>query len=105
MLGWFASLIIGCSLEIRKIYESVSISLDFSNWLLKPALAGLASGLTMKYAGGKWLIPMFGMRIGLVLSVGAILSIYFILVIAMGVISISDLDRFRRKPAAKPASV
>jgi stage V sporulation protein B len=100
ILGWFFSLIVGCSLEIKKIYESINITLDFSNWLLKPALSAAASGILMNYVGTKKLIPLLGLKLGLVISVGGLLAIYCLLVYATGAISKEDLGRFKRKPRA-----
>ncbi|MDR1640562.1 MAG: polysaccharide biosynthesis protein [Clostridiales bacterium] len=100
ILGWFFSLIVGCAFEIKKIYESINITLDFSNWMLKPALSAAVSGILMNYVGTKKLIPLFGLKLGLVISVGGLLAIYCILVYVTGAISKEDLGRFRKKPQA-----
>ncbi|MDR1541760.1 MAG: polysaccharide biosynthesis protein [Clostridiales bacterium] len=97
MLGWFTSLVASCGLEIRKIYESIHIDLDFTNWLVKPVIAAAASGLTVKFLANRYLFPLLGAKIGLLAGIAALLGMFCAFVVLMGAIGKDDFDKLLRK--------
>lgn len=91
ILGWFVSLIVIVGLEINKLRESVQLELEYSNWFLKPMLAAAAAGLTARLVYNRFFLSVFGLHLGLVVSLALFSIIYMVSVLLMGCLTLRDV--------------
>ncbi|MDR0999249.1 MAG: polysaccharide biosynthesis protein [Clostridiales bacterium] len=99
MGGWFASLVVSCSMEVYKIIKTISIDIDLTNWLLKPGLSAAAAGLTARYINSNYLQPAFG-KFGVLASIALLFALFATFIVLTGVLNKEDIGRFiNRKPA------
>jgi stage V sporulation protein B len=96
LFGWFLSLVVVTALEVWKIKKSAGIDLPILKWLMKPALAALATGLAAEYLAGRYIMAYFGEIFGLVISVGLLCAMYGFFVVALGCFKINDVVRQAR---------
>ena len=99
ILGWFASLIVVCFLEIKKLRQSVDLQFEFANWFVKPLLSGLGAGLVVRLLAGRYVFAAFGDIGGLVIGIGLLGMLYMLLILLLGCLSVSDLRVLFRKGA------
>jgi hypothetical protein len=78
--------------------KTISIDLDLTNWLLKPALSAAAAGLAARYINSSYLQPTFG-RFGLFASIALLFALFGTFIVLTGALSKDDIGRFiNRKP-------
>ena len=91
IFGWFTSLTVVIFLEIKKLRESVDLQFEFANWFVKPLLAALGSGLSIKFVAGRVLFDAYGPLWGLVSAVCALGVLYMVFIVLTGCLSIADV--------------
>lgn len=102
IVGWFVSLVVVTILEIGRIKRCTDIKIPIIKWFINPLLAALATGLTVEYLAKVIIIPVFGELFGVIISIAAIVAIFAILVLMLGVISMEEITSlFRGLPIRK----
>lgn len=102
IVGWFVSLIVVVSLSLSKIKQCTEIDIPILNWFIKPILSAFAIGLTVKYLANTYIFNIFGEIFGLIISAALLAFGFLSFVLALGVISISDITSlFKGLPIRK----
>jgi len=78
IIGSGLSFIVADFLSISKILERTTIAFQFSNWLLKPALASAAATLTIKYIANQYLFNHMPLLLGVLLVICLIGVLYIL---------------------------
>ena len=84
LLGFIWSVIVSSVavtlLHLGKVLKFTSISLDLNKWIIKPALAATATGLTSKYIMNNYLLTNFSLSYSLfiILFILAISYVFFL---------------------------
>jgi len=90
--GWFAGITAQVVLGTVRVRKEIRLTLPV-NTILKPVLAGAASGLAVKLITGRLIIPVFGEVAAVVISLVLITALYLAFVILLGVVSYDELMR------------
>jgi len=96
ILGWFISLIISCLLSLNIITKSINIKLKFTELILKPCLAMLATGLTTRLIANKLIFLNHKNIFGLFTCALILASLYFIFIISLGCVSLKEIKYFAK---------
>lgn len=81
--GWFISLIITTVLNVHRIKQRTGIHIHFFNSVVKPFMAGMASGLTVRY-----LIQISEpSKLFFLLAITCMFIMYFLFLLALGCLS------------------
>lgn len=91
ILGWLLGISVQAVLGIAHIRKAASLTFPLVNWLVKPLLAGAASGLVVKLLGSRYIFPNMPTLAGVVISVVLLLSLYAAFIMLLGVMSGKDL--------------
>lgn len=89
IFGWFTSLFTMSIINILKIKNTAKLRIDFSNWFLKPTLCVSVAMIVpslIKY----WSINNMGMLVGTIFAIMLMASIYILLIIMTGCVSLKD---------------
>ena len=99
LFGFIAALVISSSLvtflHLFNVLKYTSIPIDVVNWFLKPALAGAAGALVMKYILQHYLVHLFSLRLSLFMAIGALGLFYIFFLFALGCVTLDDLRLFK----------
>lgn len=90
IIGWFVSLIIISFLDIQRVLKRTYLTVNVSNWILKPLICIIACSMCSKFIYFKFLLS-FGNILGLILAVLTLAVLYFILLIFTQCLKIEDL--------------
>ena len=102
IFGWLVSLLVVIAMGLYKVRQFMPLEMEFSKWLLKPAVAALAAGLVARLAASRGLLDALGMRVGLVASLGLLMAIYLAGVLLTGCITREEVVRlFGKKISSK----
>ena len=93
IFGWLTSLVVVIAMGLAKIRQYMPLEMEFSRWFLRPLLAAALAGLAARYLADAWLFGLAGLRVGLVVAIGVLGGIYFLGVIVMRCISVSEMRR------------
>ena len=97
IFGWLTSLIIVIALGLKKVRQFMPLEMEFTKWMLRPALAAAAAGLVARLVATRWLLNAAGLRLGLVGGICALMGIYLCGVLMSGCISVGELKRLHRR--------
>ena len=96
LLGWFLSLLGVTLVSLWKIKAETGIRYDVGNSLLKPLLAMLASAAVTEYITNHAIALWFSGYFALIVSAGLLVGIYLAMVLGMGCISRTELQKMLR---------
>ena len=100
ILGFIAGLIISSTfitiLHLANVLAYTSITIDFVNWFLKPALAAVAGALTIKYILHNYLVNIFSYLVSTLIAIGALGIFYILFVFLLGSLTLDDLRIFKK---------
>ena len=91
LAGWFVGLIIITIFDIRRIKRVTGITPQVLRWFFKPALAAAAAGLVVNFLHNWLIVATFGQLWGVVFSLGLLMGLYALFVVALGTIKISEI--------------
>jgi stage V sporulation protein B len=100
LLGFIWSVIVSSVavtlLHLGKVLKFTSISLDLNKWIIKPALAATATGLTSKYIMNNYLLTNFSLSYSLfiILFILAISYVFFLFLLQS--ITVEDINIIRK---------
>ncbi len=100
ILGWFASLIVVCALEINKLKDSVELNFEFANWFFKPIISAAAATLFVRVLSNRFIFSALGTTWGLAASITLIGLIYMVFIVLTGCIHSDDIQevlKFKKK--------
>ena len=101
IFGWLVSLLVVIALGLRKVGQFMPIQMEFTKWLVKPLIAALAAGLVARLVATRWAMDIAGLRFGLIISICALMAIYFVGVLFTGCISRREVIRLFKASAKK----
>lgn len=91
LLGMAVSSIVVSILNLHKLLSITSIMFDYSNWLVKPILSAIATGLTIHYVGNAYIFPYISVGKGVTLAITALICIYFCCLFILNCITTEDV--------------
>jgi len=91
ILGWFASLIVTCGLEINKLNEMVKLEFEFKNWFIKPVFAAVMASVAVKLLEDRLITPVLGEMVGLAVSVMLLVAAYLLFILLTGCLKKTDI--------------
>jgi stage V sporulation protein B len=89
--GWMVSLVVAVTAEIIKVKIVSGVKIPIAKWFLKPSIAAVAAGLIVNLISNGFISRYFGGLFALGLGVAVLGAIFCLLVVLLGVISISDI--------------
>ena len=93
LVGWFISLIVVTIFDILRLRKISNIKPDLARWLLKPALAAFAAGLTVNFLHDALISNIFEEVLGVVISLAILMTTYSIAVILLRIISTKEIKQ------------
>jgi len=91
IFGWLVSLLVVIAMGLYKVRQFMPLEMEFSKWLLRPAIAAAAAGLVARLVANRWIFDFMGQRVGLVFSLIILLVIYFSGVVFSGAINKEEI--------------
>ena len=98
IIGWTSSLAVVIVISLIKIYKLTGLSLNLPKWLGKPALAALATSLTVNLIKTRLIIPNFGENIlGVSITLALLLGGYCFFIVLLKCISWTEIMSIYKK--------
>ena len=97
IFGWLVSLLVVIALGLRKVQQFMPIEMEYSKWMIKPLIAALAAGFVARLIATRWLFEVAGLRLGLVIGICILMTIYLCGVLLTGCITKEEVQRLYRR--------
>jgi len=94
LCGMAVSSIVVSVLNLHKLLTLTSIVFDYNNWLVKPILSAIATGLTIHYISSAYIFPYISVGKGVTLAITALICIYFCCLFILNCINAEDVRWF-----------
>ena len=95
------SCVLSTTLYLKTLLKVTTLRFEFINWVLKPTLAAAASALSVHFFVKASLSNYLTLRPALVIGVFVILVIYFILIFALGSVTVKDFKWLKESLLSK----
>ena len=90
-IGWTVGVACQIILGTLRVRQEIPLHLPPVQYFLKPALAGAAAGLLVKFGAGRLIFPFVSLRLGLVIALPLLLVLYLTFIVQLGIVSKSDI--------------
>ena len=91
LCGMAVSSIVVSILNLHKLLTLTSIVFDYNNWLVRPILSAVATGLTIHYISNTCIFPYISVGKGVTLAITALVCIYFSFLFILNCVNSEDI--------------